>query len=291
MGTGAQFETIDNPASLAGRWRDLESRAESSFFTSWHWMGPWLATLRQKPMLFSWRTGGRDLALALVSLRRIRRRLLPVPTLFLNQTGDPAEDKAYIEYNTLLAEAGRESEAFVAFHKVLTSAGDADSGMSHWHRLRLAGLPGADVARVQALNWRIVEKTESLVPYVDLAKVREHEGRYRDLLSRNTRQSIARSERLYKDAGPLELAAAGNAEQALSWLDHHARLQIARLQAKGRTSSFETPLFRTFVAALLRANIPTGTAEMLRLSAGAPIGYLINFKYRRQVMNSEAAMT
>src|SRR3954447_13385896 len=91
---------------LERAWRDLEARADAEFFLSWHWIGPWLTTVRSPPLALVAYRAGRVEGLALLGYYPVRRHrgLLRVPTLYLNQSGLPEQDVTTIEYNDILTD-------------------------------------------------------------------------------------------------------------------------------------------------------------------------------------------
>src|SRR3954452_21060235 len=94
-------------SNLQEIWRDLEERADSSFFLSWHWIGPWLEHLPAgvTPHVLVARRGDRIVGLAILCRRAIRRYgVLRTPSWLLHETGDPLFDGLTIEYNGILAD-------------------------------------------------------------------------------------------------------------------------------------------------------------------------------------------
>ncbi|HVA11651.1 MAG TPA: hypothetical protein VNF99_00240, partial [Stellaceae bacterium] len=93
--------------NLAQLWRDLEARAEISFFLSWDWIGRWLAETEIAPLLLSASAGDRIVALALFRPARLRRHFFVRPRAWLlHQTGDPDFDAITIEHNGILVDCG-----------------------------------------------------------------------------------------------------------------------------------------------------------------------------------------
>ena len=73
-----------------------------SFFQTWTWTGCLAAERFPDPVLVEAVEDGQTVALALFN--RVGR------TLHLGESGDPALDTVYVEYNGVLTEAGREAE-------------------------------------------------------------------------------------------------------------------------------------------------------------------------------------
>jgi hypothetical protein len=119
MAPDLHFELAPAPADLAPLWRDLESRADPPFFLSWHWIGTWVATIADAPMLLTGRAAGTVVVLGLLLPSKQRTlRLWPTHGLRLHTTGDEAEDVITIEYNGFLVARsweGRAETAAIAF--------------------------------------------------------------------------------------------------------------------------------------------------------------------------------
>src|SRR5471032_1243618 len=116
-------ETVDSSEALAPIWRDLEARADCSFFQSWQWIGCWLGEIGLHPTLVVGRLDGVVVALAMFVARPMRRhRWLPAKTIFLHETGDPDIDITFIEYNGILVDRTLGAQAITACLASLTSS-------------------------------------------------------------------------------------------------------------------------------------------------------------------------
>lgn len=277
MALSAHFSRLPGLAELAPRWQALESASQASFFLGWTWTASWLESHGVRPDLFAVQDGeGRDIALALVGHAMQPRLLGRCATLFLNQSGDPAADRPYVEYNGLLAAAGRETEAAHAFHAALARRAD-------WRALRLAGVasgsPLLDIA-----SHRLTRVDSSPVYQVDVDAVRSAGGDYLSLLSANTRSQIRRA---MKDRGGLPtVEAAFAADQAVSWLEDMHALN----QGRHADNAWDDAAFRRFVATLTDRGRAGGEVELLRFTdATGLVGLLVNFIYRGQALNYQSA--
>ncbi len=92
--------------ALGIRWRDLEARADPSFFQTWTWTGCLAEERFPDPVLVEASENGRTVALALFN-RRGR-------TLYLAESGDLAMDGVFIEFNGVLAVLGQEARLTAA---------------------------------------------------------------------------------------------------------------------------------------------------------------------------------
>jgi CelD/BcsL family acetyltransferase involved in cellulose biosynthesis len=253
-------------AALASRWRDLETRSNGSFFQSWTWVGCLAAERFTAPVLVEARDGDTTVALALFNRHG--------NTLHLAESGEPALDRIYVEWNGILCTAGREAELTAA---CLRAAGGPVLVLNGIDSLTL------DAAR-RAYPLVRVARTQS-APYADLAALRRSGTGYLDSRSANTRAQLRRSARAFGSLGPLTLSRAETLEAALDALDAMAPLHQATWQARDATGCFAVPFFRRFHVALIATGLPRGEIDLLRVTAGGRIvGILYNFCYRGRVL-------
>lgn len=271
----ASFSALPPLAELEPRWRALERIGEASFFLGWTWMGSWLAATGAKPELMAITEGGRDIALALVGRSMQPRLLGPAATLWLNQSGIPALDRPYIEYNGLLRAADAPAETDGVAMRALLKRND-------WRALRLSGvLDAAPLAALGAFRRR-VRIDRSPAYHVDLETVRAAAGDYLSLLSANTRNQIRRAGR---EHAPIRVSLATTTDVP-EWL----RAMQALNAGRHSDNAWDDPAFLTFVRILSETGIPSGEVELLRFDTDAgPIGYLVNFLHRGRAMNYQSA--
>ena len=249
-------------------WRELEGRADGSFFQSWAWVGCLAAERFSDPVLLHASDGGRTVGLGLFN----RRRRFGRTTLWLNESGTPRHDATFVEHNGLLVE--RDCPA--------TLVGDCLNALSERGRPRviLSGAPDLYVAAARAS----VLRASRPAPYVDLAAVRRAGRNYLDHLSANTRYQLRRSHRRFAACGPLTISRAETAAEALQYLDGLAALHQDYWTRRGRPGAFANPDFTRFHRALIAGAIPEGGVDLLLVAAGGrAVGYLYNFRYRRTV--------
>lgn len=277
MALTAQFSSLPDRTVLARRWQALEAQSDASFFLGWTWTGSWLDSYGVTPDLLAVTDeAGGDVALALVGHAMAPRLLGRVATISLNQAGNPAADRPFVEYNGLLALRGREAEAGAATLSALADRYD-------WRALRLSGvMPGLPLLDLPAHRRSRVDV--SPVYQIDLAAVRAVEGNYLSLLSANTRSQIRRA---IKDHGgaPPSIAIAGPTDIA-PWLDEMATLNCGR----HADNAWDDAGFRRFVATIARRGLESGAVDLLRFTdAGGLVGLLVNFVHRGQAMNYQSA--
>jgi CelD/BcsL family acetyltransferase involved in cellulose biosynthesis len=258
-------------SELGETWRALEARADGSFFLSWTWIGTLIAQFGPPALVATARRDGRVVGLALFGRRQGPRwDLLRSPSLHLNETGDDGQDAVMIEYNGVLAERGHEDAVTAALLRAL-----AGPGAPSWRELHLSAVgPGMEaLCRAEGLRTRLLRHHHA--PFAELGADDPLEQ-----LSRNARQQIRRSLRLYEERGPLALERAATEGEALDWLDQLERLHTAAWQARGLPGAFANAHFRPFHRRLVAAGLPLGAIDLLRLRAGEEVvGLLYNFRH------------
>jgi CelD/BcsL family acetyltransferase involved in cellulose biosynthesis len=275
-------EPLANVDSLEGMWRDLEARADCSFFLSWQWIGCWLREAGLHPAVVIGRLDGRVISLALfVSRRMWRHGWLHANTIFLHETGDPALDINSIEYNGILVDRMLGAAAIERCLDFLIRIRVIGNASVVWDELYLGGIPVDYIETLErcGLPMRVAAHKPSAA--IDFSALRANRRGYLDDLSANTRYQIRRSIRLYEKRGPLRLDVAGDAAQALAFLDDLKVLHQMRWEPRGKGGAFAYPFLGRFHRSLIARCLPEGNAELLRISAGEePIGYLYNFIWR-----------
>jgi CelD/BcsL family acetyltransferase involved in cellulose biosynthesis len=258
---------VEDFDALGRKWRDLEPRAECSFFQTWTWYGCLAAERFTDPVLVEATEDGRTVALALFN--RVRRRFGPAE-LHLGESGQAELDCPYIEQNGVLAEAGRLEQLAAACLRPVACR----------YRLLLSGIGGSTLNAVRQAADLVRVRLVRPSPRVDMASVRQAGGDYLAARSANTRQQIRRSARFYGRAGPIRTQRAETVPEALEMMDEMERLHQATWTARGRPGSFARPFFRRFHSALIAEALPRGEVTLLRVSsANTPIGVLYNFSF------------
>jgi len=276
---GASLTRLSAIAGLGQKWRELEQRASCSFFQSWTWVGTWLSCLPAPLDLYLLEVVDREqvIGLAVFGARNlVRRRFVRSRALLLHETGAKELDHMAIEYNSILAEYGREREVIQTAVKCIEAADIL------WDELMLSGVDALHFEEWQSaargMGWHLVYREQSSCHYVDLEAVRKAGGDYLALLSSNTRQQIRRSIKAYGSPGALRVSVATTADAALEYLHGLQALHNARWQSRGKDGAFPSEFTRQFHERLVRDAAARGEVELLRVTAGEEIvGYLYNF--------------
>jgi CelD/BcsL family acetyltransferase involved in cellulose biosynthesis len=281
---------VDGLSNLQEIWKDLEARADGSFFLSWHWIGPWLRHLPPgvTPHVLAARRGDRIVGLAILCRRTIwRYGVLGTPSWLLHETGEPMFDGLTIEYNGILADrscADQVIEASLLWMARTLPGCDA---------LVLAGLDASTETLVRTvaakLGHRLQVRRADAARLVDLELVRQRGGNYRAGLGRSTRAGVNRAIRLYEARGGIEYRVAADVDEALEFFDGLEGLHRAVWAARGKSDAFANPAFGPLHRDLIRHSMDAGVVRLCRLSAGRQdFGYLYNYVWRGRVLNYQS---
>jgi CelD/BcsL family acetyltransferase involved in cellulose biosynthesis len=278
-----ELSPLPSLPDLALMWQELEARADRSFFLSWTWIGTWLKTIDCRPKLLIARMGDRIVGLALVhTVLKTRHRIMPVRTMFLNQTGNERQDIITIEHNDILVdryEADAIRRACLRF--LIDARGRGDKQVDE---LMLGGIDDPLLDDIKGFQRPVLERASCGSAFVDLNRLRRLDIGFLDGLSGSTARRIKRSLALYREHGELELQSAANAEEALDFFEKAGEMHQARWTTRGHPGAFAYPFFVMFHRRLIRTAVPDGRAELIRISVGGePLGYLYNFIDRGRV--------
>ncbi len=276
-------------ADLEPRWRDLEARADGSFFQGWTWTGCLAQERFPDPILVEATEDGRTIALALFN--RVRRRF-GRSTLHLGETGVASIDNLAIEYNGVLVETGRDPAIASA---CLAAVIKGPLGLAG--SVVLSAIDTKGLAALRAVAPRDHVTISRQAPFLDLRPLRlplglphcrpqggAKEGDQDVFLagrSANTRQQIRRSDRAYAAEGPIGLRRAATVSEAIGFLGEMEALHQASWTARGLPGSFADPFFGRFHRALIERAMPNEEVDLVRITAGdGVVGVLYNFRYR-----------
>jgi CelD/BcsL family acetyltransferase involved in cellulose biosynthesis len=272
-------------SELGAQWRELEGRADASFFQTWDWIGCWVEEAQLTPLVLVGRQAGRIVLMGLLHPSRQRRHLVVTTNaLLLHHLGRKDRDILAIEYNGFLTDrevAWQAVQSSIDFLFRNGTGAAPDREALHLDELHMKGVPQPheQYARVPGVRQVLVSQNRSWK--VDLDEIRISGKGYLEHLSANTRYQIRRSIRLYKARGPLSTTRAGSVGDALEYFDAMKELNTAYWASRGQIGCFAYPFFERFHRRLIRACVPRGTVEMVRVTAGdRPIGYLYNFVYK-----------
>ena len=268
---------------LAACWRELETRAQASFFLTWSWIGVWLQSLgdhAHRARLLCARQEGQLVGLAIVFDAPIRRRLLPMGrAAYINETGVAAFDALTIEHNGLLLDTANASAAQKAMLGHMCEAG------SSWREVNLR-YADCDVSETTGGRADGLQRSGLVheCRTVKLGSVRERGGDFVGLLGAGRRAHVRRCMRAYAAIGPLQLTQARDVPTALEFLGRLLVLHSRRWTERGEISEFVSPFCRAFHQRIVTDALPRGEVQILRISAGEKeLGYLYSFVHKGRV--------
>lgn len=274
---------LDSAEAFLRRWSALYASAENvSFYQSPAWMEAWLAMAASVCDLYvaEAHEGGALAMAGVFGLGARRPPLLGLREIRLQETGDPAIDAIYVEYNDFLAAKGADpalrARLVVA---VLDAFADADSIVIRNVR---AGL--AQAVREVAGGWHVKVLREQPTYVVDLETIRRNGGDVFDAFSASLRTKINRAVKGYETCGVLSVRVDSTPEaHKMAWR-RMVELHEARWQGKG---AFANDAFIAFHQKL-QALAPDACQLLEVLCGEETIGVLYNFIHDGRVLNYQS---
>ena len=278
-----EIQAVEDWRQLQSSWLDLQQRADCSYFQSWSWIIAWLQVAQppQAVKLLTVLKGERIVGLAiLVPARLTRRRIMHSRALFLNEY-PLSGNNMVIEYNGILAEQGCEPQVYaLALEALCEQLPEHEEFM--FGAIADRELAWLQQARPECLSLLRDEQSHCYQASLDFEPP-TLDG-YLSALSRNTREQIRRSKRLYESRGELQLQAAASVEQALDWLDALKSLHQPHWQAKGQRGAFANPRWESMQRELIRQRFAAGEIQLLQLRCGDQlVACLFNYLWRGRV--------
>jgi CelD/BcsL family acetyltransferase involved in cellulose biosynthesis len=266
---------VDDVGALARLWTAFEPETDATPFTSWSWLGNWVAMLPRNGRLHLGvvQEHGAIMALGLLWSSSSWRRVIRLNRLLLHECGVPEIDSLCIECNGLLARRGARAEATAALlHGVLRHP-----GVPRWDELVLPGFDEAGDVRAHAARLRLTVD-ERVVPsyFVDLAALRTAGKTYLEAVCSKTRRKIRGAMREYEERyGNLQCDLSRDVTEAEAFMAELMVLHQANWVARGQPGVFANPRFVDFHRRLIRELHERGGVRLLRVRAGGqPIGLL-----------------
>ncbi len=282
--TRITLTAVRDLAAVEPQWRALQGRTTASFFQSWTWVSCLAAERFSDPVLLSAERGGQTVGLALLNRRSGRGS---AERLWLNESGDPALDKIYVEHNGVLLACDAIDLLPACLRAILSAPIDlAGGGGKSPRRGRYLRMAAVDSAHLTAMHQVAAVRVErkSAAPFVDLAALPAGSEAYLNSLSANTRYQLRRSNRAFARLGFLVVRQAETVAEQLSFLDALAALHQASWMARGMPGAFANPAFVRFHRALIARATP-GELVLLQIAAGPLVlGYLYNFRMHDTVV-------
>jgi CelD/BcsL family acetyltransferase involved in cellulose biosynthesis len=261
---------------LKKQWLTLEASAKNSIFTSWQWISTWLAYIDYSANLLTVQFNNKLVGLAFVKTCCQTKNGLSANQLWLNRTGDDSLDQIWSEYNDILCEKGLEysiRSAVLSYY---------EQNLAHIDEL-VIGVSNRSISEtpisnnlMQYTSW----KTNSYATYLkpDYA----HWSKYLHSLSKNTRNQIKRSAKLFGGIENISISRAESSKQAKEFFN--AAGEFHKLRWVNQNSGFENKNFVNFHHQFIDDNYALGSIDIIRVHIGEKtICYLYNLIYKETV--------
>ena len=281
-----RMESLTDREALSNRWKELETRANATFFTSWSWVGNWLEQLPEgiEPLVLIAEASGRVVGLALFVERKVARHFFLVSSrsLFLQETGLPEYDRLTLEYSSLLLDAEIEQEVAARCIEFLARE------VPQWEEMVIdwidARNPVLNPELLAQCGLRLQVRAKLPSWYVDLNAIRQANTGYLASLSNNTRYQVRRSLRECERHGQIRMTQAQTVGQAGEFYEQIKRLHQDHWASRGLPGAFSSGFFVRFHQSLIRSRFEHGEIELIEVAVGdAVLGYIYNFVQNRRV--------
>ena len=261
-------------ADLRPEWERLHASSEApTFFLSSTWVDAWLAVFGAElnPAFVCLKDGAQTVGIAMMCRNHQRHGPFKNRQLQLNTAGE-GHDSPTLEHNALLCAA--QSREIFAATLVETACG------MPWDDLVLSGVRRADFDAIEKACPLPTSETWRPAPYVDLELQRSTETPNLASVSRNTRQQIRPSIKLYEARGALELEEATTPDVALEWFEQLISLHEAVWRKREKEGAFASPRQRAFHRQIIAKGVPRGEVQLLRVRAGEEtVGVVYNLHH------------
>jgi hypothetical protein len=268
----AELDALKDYEQVKRIWCQLYSQECNSFFLSWDWFDTWIKIL---PRFINIRlVVGSQNNIAVMAFFKCSstKKILGIPVVKysnINCTGVAKFDDITIEYNNFVGPYGAKLTMQELLHSRLFS--DVD----------VLVMPGFDVVprdinSLKALGYRAQLKVMPSY-YVDLDKVRQSDGGYIALLSKNKKNQIRRSNRLLSKGGIIKVAAAKSMDEAEEMFSCMVGMHQASWLSRDEPGVFSNSFLKEFHEKLLKRCL-NHSVEIFKISAGeVVIGYIYGF--------------
>ena len=277
---------IERYEEIKNEWEELERKTECSYFQSWGWIGTWLEQIAVdlNPVLIKvWKE--KDLIGLGVFIRgRLHRhKIINSNALFLNEFPYDGRNMV-IEYNGILI---NERIKQPIYQKTISLFFKEDPELDEIYLGAIADQEltwSLDEMRNPGAGWNIKENFTSISRSIDLTAFESGIDGFLSSLSKNRRNQIKKSIRLYEQQGPLQLSVAEDLKEAEEYFNGLKELHTIRWNRDGKTGSFSNCNWEKFHRALIVNRFCRGEIQLLKVCCGqVVIGYLYNFIWRNHV--------
>lgn len=261
---------------LKKQWIALELPAQNAIFTSWYWISSWLKFIKYKTQLLTVTYQNRIVGLAFVMPYNQKKYGIQAKQLWLNRTGSTSLDQIWNEYNDVLCEKGLEysirSAVLAYFEESLTQIDELVIGVSNKN---ISQTPTSN-SLMQYTSWKTNSYSTDLKPNYT------HWNEYLQSLSKNTRNQIKRSAKLYGGAENISISPANSITQAKEFFN--AAGNFHKLRWVNQSSGFKNQNFIDFHHQFIEDNFNSGCIDIIRVHINnKTICYLYNLMYKKTV--------
>ncbi len=256
------------------QWEALLLSTDASVFLSWPWISCWLDQVDSSAWLVEATISNKIVGLGvLVENQRKSLGLFPIKQIWLHRTGNRELDQVWHEHNDFLIQENNNAairdeiiaaiyERFLNYEFIL-------------------GLSSDEVIASCASKYHVNYAIETLGYFIDLNKLNTTSYE-QEVLSRNSRYQIKRTERLLSEKGELVFDVIQEKNNIKSLLPDIAFFHIKKWGQSTEGSGFENTLFVEFHKELINHDKAEAHVVMLSLN-NEPIGYLLNYIYKNKV--------
>ena len=276
--------TLSEKVQVAAKWKDLELRANNSVFISWLWIGNWLELVNDKLFIIECYQGETLIGLAFF-VEKIRKvfGFMPIKQWQLHRTGNTEQDQIWIEHNDFLLDSSVDDVARV---QMIQAVYDYDVSIKEV----IVGLANDKVLNnFKECFYQSKEYVSAPGYIVDLNRV---ENNYSiNVLSKNTRSQINRSERLLAQQGELTFTVITNTNEINLLLSSIAEIHLSRWQNTPEGSGFSNSIFCHFHQNFIKSDDKSIVQISVLSLNNKAIGYLLNYVYKERVSFYLSALT
>lgn len=271
----------NNIEEIGVKWNELSSKTEHSFFLSWKWIGTWLKSLPSDngvQFIVGEKNGRPVVMFCLGLVKGIQSKIIFANRGYLNSTGCSDLDNLTIEYNGLLIDPLSLGDLTACF---------SNTAFSHVDEFHFTNICSDQLDLLSQGLGRdaTVHLSSDSSYYIDLEKVRLHDGDLLPLVGANSRSKIRRSIKLYEQQGPVTVEAASSVSECQTMLQELAKLHNEKWALRGVKGAFEDEYFVDFHMDLIKNCFEKGQVNVLHIKTPlATIGYLYNFNYAGNVL-------
>ena len=280
----AESYVIEYREDIEREWNDLQQRANHSYFQSWGWIGTWLdqIAIELQPIVIKIYLQDRLIGLGLFVSKDIKRRVIfHARAMLLNECPFDGRNMI-IEYNGLLAERGHEEAVYA---ETIAHMYQEYRQFDEFYFGAIAEEPDFGILKKSADHkLKLLVNEQSVAWQVDLESFSPGLESYLASLSKNSRQQIRRSIKLYEEQAPLTLIEAKTVEEALSFFESLRIFHVKRWQSKGEPDSFANHTWVNFHKSLIQERFAHGEIQMIKVASGdSNIAFLFNYVWQQRV--------